>query len=120
LESTTSDKINISEQGDAYIGTYLEQASHLRLSVSTLNTTMKDCEDFEGGFVQCGPFSKQLKALQCPPLEELEYALASWCKQACESNAFIDGTHFKEKTLHISACLGKTNFVILQWWNQHI
>jgi hypothetical protein len=44
---TQSDKINISVQGDAYTGTHVEQVSYLRLSVSTLNTTMKDCKDFE-------------------------------------------------------------------------
>jgi hypothetical protein len=73
---------------------------------------MKDCEDFERSFVQCGPFSKQLKALKCSPLEELESALAAWCKQACESNAFVDGTHLKEKALHISCLSGNT----AQWY----
>jgi hypothetical protein len=45
--STISDKINILAQVDAHIGTRLELASRLRLSVSTLNTTVKNREESE-------------------------------------------------------------------------
>jgi hypothetical protein len=36
--------------------------------------------------------------------------------QACESNAPIDGTHFKEKCLHISAHLEIANFLASNGW----
>jgi hypothetical protein len=102
---TISDKINILVQVDAHIGTHVELASRLRLSVSTLNTTVKNCEEIERGYIQCGPFSKQWKSLKRLLLEKVESALAAWFKQACESNASIDGTHLKEKALHIVAPL---------------
>jgi hypothetical protein len=114
-----SDKINISMQADAYIGTHVELASHLRLSVSMLNTTVRNYEEIESYYTECGPLSKQHKSLKCSPLEELESALAAWCKQACESNAFIDGTHLKE-ALHIATRLGIANFAIFQWVDQQI
>jgi hypothetical protein len=53
--------------------------------------------------------SKQQKSLKCSPLEEREFALAAWFKQACNSNAFTDGTHLK-KALHIAAHLEIAKF----------
>jgi hypothetical protein len=60
-----SDKINILAQVDADIGTRVELASWLRLSVSMLSTIVKNREETERSYVQRGPFSKQQKALQC-------------------------------------------------------
>jgi hypothetical protein len=42
-------------------------------------------------------------------LEELESTLATGFKQACDSNAPIDGTRLKEKALHIPTHLGIAN-----------
>jgi hypothetical protein len=99
------DEINILVYVDAHIGTHVEQASLLRLPVPTLNPTVKKHEETERSSIKCEPFSKQRKSSKCSLLEELESVLAVWFKQACESNAPIDGTHLKEKGLHISACL---------------
>jgi hypothetical protein len=79
--------------------------------VSTKNNTVKNQEEAERRYVQCEPLSKQWKTLKHLPLEKLEFALAARFKQACESNAFLDGTHLKEKALHIATYLGLTNFL---------
>jgi hypothetical protein len=79
------------------IDAHVELASPLRLSASVLNTFVKNHEEIKSYCIQCGPFSKQQKSLKHLPLEKLESALAAWCKQACESNAFVDGTHLKAK-----------------------
>jgi hypothetical protein len=55
---TISNKINILVQVDAHIGTSVELALCLRLSVSMLNT-----EETERRYVQCEPFSKHHKTL---------------------------------------------------------
>jgi centromere protein B len=78
--------------------------------VSTLNIIVKNCKETERSYVQCGPSSKQQKSLKHLPQEKLEFALVAWFKQARESNASTDGTHLKEKALHIAACLGIANF----------
>jgi hypothetical protein len=64
-------------QVDAYIGTHVEQASLLRLSVPTVNPTMKKHEEPERSFVHCEHSSKQWKSLKCLPLEELESVQAA-------------------------------------------
>jgi hypothetical protein len=61
-------------------------------------------------------FSKHHKSLKCSPLEELESALAAQFKQARESNASIDGTHLKERGIHISARLEIANFSASNGW----
>jgi hypothetical protein len=37
-------------------------------------------------------------------------------KQACESNASLDGTHLKEKALHSAAHLGIATFLASNGW----
>jgi hypothetical protein len=98
------------------MGTHVELASHLRLSMCTLNSDVKNHEGTERKYVQCGPFSKQQKSLKRSPLEKLECALAAWFKLACESNASIDSTHLKEKALHIVTRLGIVNFSASNGW----
>jgi hypothetical protein len=70
-----------------------------------LNTLVKNRRVIERSFVQCGLFSRQQKSLKCLPTEELDSAIAAVFKQTRQSNASIDGTHSKEKGLHISARL---------------
>jgi hypothetical protein len=65
-------KRNILVQVDVHIGTHVEQASWLRISLPTLNPILKDHEELERSFVQCGPSSKQQKSLKYSPLEELD------------------------------------------------
>jgi hypothetical protein len=103
-------------QIDMHVGTCVELATRLKLSMSTVNTIVKNCEEIERNYVQCGPFSKQWKSLKHLPLEELESALAAWFKQACESIASIDGTYLKEKALHIATHLEIANFSACIGW----
>jgi hypothetical protein len=49
-----------------------------------LNTTVKNCEEIDRRYVECGPFSKHWKLLKCLPLENLESVLAAWFKEACK------------------------------------
>jgi hypothetical protein len=74
---TRSDNDNVLAQVDAHICTRVELASQLELSVSTRNTFVKNHEETESCYVQCGPFSKQQKSLKHSPLEKLESALAA-------------------------------------------
>jgi hypothetical protein len=84
--------------------------------VSTINTTVKNRQKVERRYVQCEPLSKQWKSLKHSPPEKLESGLAAWFKQACESNAFLDGIHLKENALHIATYLGLTNFLASSGW----
>jgi hypothetical protein len=112
---TISDKINILAQVDAFIGTRVGLASHLRLSVSMLNTIVKNRQETERSYVQCGPISEKWKSLKRLQLEKLESALAAWFKQARKNNASLDGTHLK-KALHIAAHLGIAHFLSSSGW----
>jgi hypothetical protein len=62
-------------------------------------------------------FSNQQAWLKCPPLEKPESSLAAWFKQARESNASIDGTHLKEKALHITTRLWIADFSAYSGWS---
>jgi hypothetical protein len=57
-----------------------------------------------------GTSTVDLSPLKRMPLEKLESAPGTWFKQARESNASTDGTHLKEKALHIAPHLGTANF----------
>jgi hypothetical protein len=52
-EFSAADKINILAQVDAHIGTNVEQASWLRLSVPTLHPNVKNHEETERSFIHC-------------------------------------------------------------------
>jgi hypothetical protein len=60
-----------------HILAHVELASHLRPSVSTMNTVVKIHEENEKSYIQCGPFSKQQKSLKHLPLEKMESAIAA-------------------------------------------
>jgi hypothetical protein len=60
------------------------------LSVSTVNTHVKNHTAIERSYVQCGPFLKQWTSLKCSLLEELESALAAWFNQAHSSSIAIE------------------------------
>jgi centromere protein B len=81
-----------------------------------LNTTVKNHEEIDRRYFHCAPYSKQWKSLKCSPLEKLESVLSALSKQACESNAYMDGTHLKENALHITAHLGIANFSASSGW----
>jgi hypothetical protein len=74
---TVSDKISILVHTDAHIATCVELAPWSTLSMPTLNPIVKNHDETEKNFVQCGTFYKQQKSLQCSPLNELEPALTT-------------------------------------------
>jgi hypothetical protein len=93
----------------AYIGTHVELASCLKLSVSTLNIAVKNCKEMEDrSCVDHTPDSGNY----C----ELEFVLDPWFKQAYESNISIDGTHIKKKSLQITTHFGMANFPASNGW----
>jgi hypothetical protein len=71
---------------------------------------MKNREEIERMYVQCGHLSKQQKSLERSPLEKLESAVAAWLKQARESNACINITQLKKKIFCIFTSLEIANF----------
>jgi hypothetical protein len=83
--------------------------------VFTLNTIVKNREEIERSYIQCGSFSKHQKSLKYSPLEKLA-ALTAWFKQACKSNSSADGTHLKEKVLNIATNLRTDNFSATNGW----
>jgi hypothetical protein len=77
---------------DAHVGTWVDLVAMLGLLVSTLNMIVSKGSEIEKSYACCGPsFSKQPKSMETLPLEEMETILAAWFKQACITNAFIDG-----------------------------
>jgi hypothetical protein len=87
----------------------------LKLLVSTINTVVKNCKETERRYVLSGPFSEQ-KSLKHLLQKKLESALTAWFKQARDRNASIDGTHHKERALHIAAYLERANFFASNGW----
>jgi hypothetical protein len=77
VSPTGSDKTNDWAQVNVHIGSNVEQASWMRLSVCTQNPVMKNREENERSFFQCELFSKQCRSLKCSTQEELESALAA-------------------------------------------
>lgn len=111
------EKMKILAQADAHMGTRVDLAARLGIPVSTLNTILKNRTDIEKNYARCGPsFSKDRKSMKISPLEELESILSNWFKQARTANANIDGSHLKEKALHIAARLGIDDFRASNGW----
>jgi hypothetical protein len=61
-----------------HIGRSVELELQLGLSMSSLNTPVKNLEEIERCYAQCGIFSKQQKSLKHSPVEELELAFVVW------------------------------------------
>jgi hypothetical protein len=119
-KSLVSDQINILGQVDVHTGTGTELESQLKLSVSTLNSIMKNNEVVETGYIQHGPFSKQQKSLKHLLQEKLEPVLAARFKQAHESNASTDGPQLNEKAFHMAIHQRIANFFSFQRVDQQI
>ena len=110
------EKMQILAKGD-YVGTSVDLVAMLGLLVSTLNTIVSEVSEIEGSYSCCGPsFSKEHKSMETLPLEELETILSVCFRQACTTSASIDGTHLKEKALHVAACLGIDSFWASYGW----
>jgi hypothetical protein len=76
---------------DAHMGTLVDPAVMLGLSVSMLNTVVGKQSEIEKSDSHCRPsFSKEPESLKVSPLEELEIICSAWFKQAHAANASID------------------------------
>jgi len=83
--------MSILAEADAHVGTLVNPAAMLGLSVPTLNTTVSQWSEIEISYSYCGPLlSKELKSLKTSTLEELETILLAWFKQARTANTSID------------------------------
>jgi hypothetical protein len=81
---------------------------------------MSKWSEIEKSYSHCGPsFSKKRKCLKTSPWEELETILLEWFKQAHATKASIDGTHLKEKALHVVTHLGIDGFQASNGWINH-
>jgi hypothetical protein len=88
------------------LGAHVELASQFRLCVYTKH----GCEEPWRNWKKLHQVWTFLEAA------ELESTLAAWFKWAPESNASIDGTHLKEKALHIAVWLEVANFSASSGW----
>jgi hypothetical protein len=103
---SVDEKMQILAKVDARMGTQVDPAAVLGLSVSTLHTIMSKWPEIEKTDVCCGPsFSKEPKSLKTSQLEELETICLAWFKQACATNTSITGPHPKEEALDVTAHL---------------
>jgi hypothetical protein len=59
-----NDKTSIIAQLYAHIGTHAKLVSQLRLSLFTLNTTVKHRQEIERCYTYCGPFFEHQKSLK--------------------------------------------------------
>jgi hypothetical protein len=67
------EKMQILAEVDVHMGTGVDLAAMLGLSVSTLNTVVSKRSEIEESYMRCGPsFSKECKSLKTSPLEEFE------------------------------------------------
>ena len=102
---------------DAHVENCVALVAMLGLLVSTLNTIVCKESEIDKSYLCCGPpFSKEPKSMETLPLEEHETILSAWFKQACTTNASMDGHHLKEKALHVAAHLGINSFQASNGW----
>jgi hypothetical protein len=111
------DEINTLLQGDAHVGTHVELALQMRLSVTTVSTIVLNSEETEKSYIHCGPSSKQWKSLKHSPLKELESTLAALFKQVSESDDSKNGTHLKESDLVHCCSSGNSQLFSFQWFD---
>lgn len=105
------DKTNILTQDDVHTGKALMQHHKTRLSIRTLNTTVKkNGEANERSYVQYRTSSNQQKLTKYSPLYEYESIVAAWYKQGHANNASKDVNTIGKKALQITAHLGADYF----------
>jgi hypothetical protein len=104
-------------QVGAHTRTRVDLVAMFDLSVLTLNTIVSKQSEIEKRYLHCGPsFFKEHKCMKTLPLEELETILLAWFMQACTTSASIDGSHLKEKALHIATRLDINGFRASNSW----
>jgi hypothetical protein len=80
---SVDENLQIIAEVDAHMGTWVDLAALIGLSVSKLNMIVSIWSEIEKSYSCCGPsFSKECKSLKTLPLEELETILLVWFKQA--------------------------------------
>jgi hypothetical protein len=100
------EKMQILAKVNSHVGTQVDLAAMLGLSVSMLNMIVSQQSEIETSYSHCGPsFSKEHKFLKTSPLEKLETIPLVWLKQVRTINPSIDGPHLKER--QGSECAGK-------------
>lgn len=110
---TVYDKISGMMLVDVHVGTYVELASWLWPSVYTEH----NCEhSWTNWKLLCPLWNFSPKVEIFGTLTEGRTGISSSLKQSHRSNISIEGTHLKEKTLHIIACLGIDNFSASDGW----
>jgi hypothetical protein len=77
---------------------------------------VKNHDKIERRYVHSEHLFKQKKSLKHFQLEKMKSVLSAWFKQACKSNAFLDGTPPQNKPLHMAAYLGITNLLASNGW----
>ena len=85
------DKTDKIANNDARIGKRVDLASQLGPALSTLNTNVKNHASSERSYIQWGTVFKQQKSLRHSLVKKLETVIAACFKQACASNASVDG-----------------------------
>jgi len=106
------EKMQILTEVNSHVGTRVDLAAMLGLSVSMINTTVSQQSGIEDSYLCCGPsFSKEHKSQKTSPLEKLETIPLVWLKQVCTTNTSISGPHLKVKALHVAAHLGIDSFL---------
>jgi hypothetical protein len=90
-------KLQILAEVNSHVGTQVDLATMLGLSVSMLNTILSQQSEIEYSYLCCGPsFSKECKSLKTLPLEKLEAIPLAWLKQVCTTNTSINEPHLKD------------------------
>ena len=114
---SVEEKMQILAEVDAHMGTRVDLAAMLGLSVSTLHKIVSKQSEIEKSYMHCGPsFSEEPKSLKTSPLEELETILSAWFKQAHNANTSISRPHLKEEALHVAAGLGIDSLQASDGW----
>ena len=105
---------------DAHVGTWVDLAAMLSLSVLTLNMIVSKWYEIKKSYSHCGlSFCTEWKSLKTLPLEQLETILLAWFKQVCTANTSIDGSHQKLEVPHVATHLGIDSFWASNGWINH-
>ena len=75
------------------MGTWVDLAAMLGLSVWTLNTIVSQQSEIENSYLCYGPsFHKECKSLKTSPLEKLETFPSAWLKRVPPTHPSMDPT----------------------------
>ena len=101
--------LRILEKVDSFHGTRAAQARELHISVSTLNTIVKNRATISASASQCGPNSKKRKYASYSRYDEMEEIVRSWFETARASGIPINGVLLRKKALKVKTFLHPTD-----------